>query len=165
MPFYGNQKFDPTLIWCQIFVLQSTFYLSEGVILGGFYLLFGSHLSLDEILNWKRVSFSNTGGWLVAFSLLASSIVNAFLLVVVVERAKKCLDFSFTLFFVHFLLSWAYSVSKDAPRNHLFHVLTISLFATGFAYGLGMVGGHDRLLYRDVYSWGTTVHAGRNERY
>jgi protein SYS1 len=117
MPFYGNQKFDPTLIWSQIFVLQSAFYLLEGVVLGGFYLLFGGHFSLDEILNWKRVSFSNTGGWVVAFSLVASSIVIAFLLVVVVERAKKCLDFSFTLFFVHFLLSWAYSVSKEVPQQ------------------------------------------------
>ena len=80
-------------------MLQSAFYLSEGVILGGFYLLFGSHFSLDEILNWKRVSFSNTGGWLVAFSLLASSIVIAYTIFsAIVVKDFHCLQTFFFFF-------------------------------------------------------------------
>jgi len=43
----------------------------------------------------------------------------ALLLCVVVERAKKCLDFGFTLFLLHLLACWTYEVRTLPPLPHV----------------------------------------------
>ena len=68
-----------------------------------FYVLFGSHLTLDSIFYFRNITVTNTMGWGNIFIMLACTACMAHVLVYVVERAKKCLDFSFTLFFIHFL--------------------------------------------------------------
>ena len=123
MPFYGTQKFDPKLIVGQIFVLQTLFYMIEGLLLFIFYILFGSSITLDSIFYYKFITISNTRGWCNIFIMLVSSSFLAYSLIHVVERAKKCLDFSFTLFFLHFLFCWVYG---GFPDSFVWWVVNIS---------------------------------------
>jgi protein SYS1 len=123
MPFYGTQKFDPKLIVGQIFVLQTLFYMVEGLLLFIFYILFGSNITLDSIFYYKFITISNTRGWSNIFIMLLSSGFLAYSLIHVVERAKKCLDFSFTLFFLHFLFCWVYG---GFPGSFVWWVVNIS---------------------------------------
>ena len=123
MPFYGTQAFDPKLIAGQIVVMQTLFYMLEGLLLCMFYILFGSHLTLDSIFYFRNITITNTMGWGNIFIMLACTACMAYVLVYVVERAKKCLDFSFTLFFIHFCFCWAYGGFPDTLEWWVINIL------------------------------------------
>ena len=123
MPFYGTQKFDPKLIIGQIVVLQTLFYLLEGLFMFIFYILFGSSMTLNSIFYFKNITFSNTMGWGNVFIMFVSTGFVAYSLIHVVERAKKCLDFSFTLFFWHFCFCWAYGGFPDTAEWWVVNVM------------------------------------------
>ena len=123
MPFYGTQKFDPKLIIGQIVVLQTLFYLLEGLFMFIFYILFGSNMTLNSIFYFKNITFSNTMGWGNVFIMFVSTGFVAYSLIHVVERAKKCLDFSFTLFFWHFCFCWAYGGFPDTAEWWVVNVM------------------------------------------
>ncbi|KAL0035253.1 hypothetical protein WJX79_008720 [Trebouxia sp. C0005] len=85
--FYGTSQYDPVYIIAQIASIQAIFYITLGAL---FWLLVGpyaSGLTLSYLFSsvWLQV-----GGWMV-------------------ERAKKCLDFSFTVHFIHIVASASYA--------------------------------------------------------
>lgn len=123
MPFYGTQAFDPKLIAGQIVVLQTLFYMFEGLFVCIFYILFGSQLTLDSIFYFRNLTITNTMGWGNIFIMLACTAGMAYVLVYVVERAKKCLDFSFTLFFIHFCFCWIYGGFPDTVEWWVINIL------------------------------------------
>jgi len=104
----NNPHFDPVLICLQIAALQCFYYLAMGTLWGIMHVMFSSPVSLDHFFTAKYVNFVTLSGWVEATSVLLCSVVGAYLLSFVVERAKKCVDFTFTLFFLHVCVSTFY---------------------------------------------------------
>lgn len=74
---------------------------------------FGTSISLDHFFDDKAVSLESEVGWVVIITTLVNSVVGAFLLFLVVERAKKCLDFAFTTHLLHLAACSFYDVSNS----------------------------------------------------
>ncbi|XP_047342415.1 protein SYS1 homolog [Impatiens glandulifera] len=106
--FYGAAVWDPYLIIAQIVCLQCLYYIS----LGGFTaVLIGtrvSRLSLVYFFDYVTVSTSTVTGWCVIASFTFSSLAGAVFMLYLVQRSRKCLDFSATLYIVHLLICIIY---------------------------------------------------------
>ncbi|EPS74473.1 hypothetical protein M569_00284, partial [Genlisea aurea] len=106
--FYGAAVWDPWLIVAQIVCLQCLFYLGFGIFST---VLVGSRvakMSLVYFFDYAAVNASSITGWCVLISFFLSSLLGAFFLVYLVERAKKCLDFVATLWIIHLFLCTSY---------------------------------------------------------
>ncbi|KAL2932462.1 Protein SYS1-like protein [Bienertia sinuspersici] len=131
--FYGAVVWDPWLIVAQIVCLQCLYYVTLGLV---FALLVGtrvSRMSLFYFFDFAAVSASTVTGWCVIASFLLTSIAGrvqqrwskvlrfdaveyfgwvpsqrAGYLLYVVERAKKCLDFSATICIIHLFICVVY---------------------------------------------------------
>ncbi|TYZ61796.1 hypothetical protein PybrP1_004794 [[Pythium] brassicae (nom. inval.)] len=108
--FYGAGRWDPKLILLQIACMQSSHYLARGL-----FLLFchGASLSMDQFFAFHTQTLATVDGVKNCFAVLASGFVSAVCLCVFVERAKKCLDFGVTLYFIDLLVQCFYS---EFPR-------------------------------------------------
>ena len=109
MPLYGKDSWDPKLILTQILTVQCIHYLAQGLVFGLFHLLFGSRLHLDLFFAWEAITVLDAPGWMVISNALIVALFGAVSLVVVVERARKCFDFAFTVYFLHWIATMLYS--------------------------------------------------------
>eukprot|EP01027_Heterolobosea_sp_BB2_P005329 GEZU01008168.1.p1 GENE.GEZU01008168.1~~GEZU01008168.1.p1 ORF type:complete len:194 (-),score=18.22 GEZU01008168.1:73-573(-) len=104
----GTQYFDARLIISQIVIMQCSHYITWGVLLFFLDLIFGFSMSLDQFFSYKTTSVYSVEGWIVITSSLANAILGAGILYVVIQRAKKCLDFSATVYVLHFFVCTFY---------------------------------------------------------
>ena len=109
MPLYGRDAWDPRLICAQIAVVQCVHYLTWGGLYALCHLVFGTRLHLDLFFAWETVTVTDAPGWMVVVNSLIVAALGAATLLVVVERAKKCFDFAFTTYFLHWLVTLFYS--------------------------------------------------------
>ncbi|KAF5741693.1 protein SYS1 [Tripterygium wilfordii] len=65
-------------------------------------------MSLAYFFDFATVSTSSVTGWCVILSLLASAVAGAGYQIFLIERAKKCLDFSVTLYIIHIFICIVY---------------------------------------------------------
>lgn len=100
--------FDPILIVLQIVALQCLFYLSMGTLLGIFHAIFDIKVSLDHFFTSKFINFTSYVGWIETITAALSAIAGAYLLSLIVEKSKKCVDFTFTLFVIHIVICTFY---------------------------------------------------------
>ncbi|CAA2987253.1 SYS1 homolog [Olea europaea subsp. europaea] len=124
--FYGSVVWDPWLIVAQIVCLQCLYYLTLGVLLS---LLVGSRvskMSLFYFFDYAVVTASTVTGWCVIASIFLSSVAGAGYLVYLIERAKKCLDFSATLYIIHLFICIIYG---GWPSSMTWWVVNITAFA------------------------------------
>ncbi|KAK8551214.1 hypothetical protein V6N12_039867 [Hibiscus sabdariffa] len=106
--FYGAMVWDPWLIVAQIVCLQCLYYLTLGVFLS---FLVGTHvsrMSLVYFFDFATLTSSTLVGWCVIASFLFSAIAGAGYMIYLIERAKKCLDFSATLYIIHLFICLMY---------------------------------------------------------
>lgn len=106
--FYGTVVWDPWLIVAQIVALQCLYYLTLGAFLT---ILVGtrvSRMSLVYFFDFATVSASTGTGWCVIASIMLSAVAGAGYLLYLIERAKKCLDFSATVYIIHLFICIAY---------------------------------------------------------
>ncbi|KAJ8756031.1 hypothetical protein K2173_024578 [Erythroxylum novogranatense] len=106
--FYGAVVWDPWLIVAQIVCLQCLYYLSIGLFLS---ILVGtrvSRLSLFYFFDYVALSATTITGWCVIASFLLSSVAGAWFMLYLIERAKKCLDFSATVYIIHLFICIVY---------------------------------------------------------
>jgi protein SYS1 len=101
-------KFDPKLIVLQILTLQALYYLSLSTLLVIFHLILDASISMNQIFGSDELNFVSLVGAANVMSVLGAAVGGAFLLAKIVERSKKCVDFTFTLFFLHILLCCQY---------------------------------------------------------
>ncbi|VEU37295.1 unnamed protein product [Pseudo-nitzschia multistriata] len=102
------KNFNPRLIFSQIVALQCFHYLSLGLLVQINHVLYGQSVTVDRIFTDEYLKVWH-GGWQDAFAVFFSyAVVGSFLMAIIVEKSKKCLDFSFTLFVVHLLIVCAY---------------------------------------------------------
>ncbi|KAL5839856.1 hypothetical protein ACOSQ4_012464 [Xanthoceras sorbifolium] len=108
--FYGAVVWDLWLIVAQIVCLQCLYYLTLGVFLA---ILVGtrvSRLSLVYIFDFATITASTVTGWSVIASMLLTSVAGAGYMLYLIEKAKKCLDFSATLYIIHLFICIMYGV-------------------------------------------------------
>ncbi|KAI9076310.1 hypothetical protein K1719_041735 [Acacia pycnantha] len=101
--FYRAAVWDPWLIVAQIVCLQCLYYITLGVFLS---ILVGtrvSRLSLVYFFDYVTITASTVTGWCVIASFLLSSFAGSVYMLYLIERAKKCLDFSATIYIIHLL--------------------------------------------------------------
>ncbi|XP_054781256.1 uncharacterized protein LOC129294956 isoform X1 [Prosopis cineraria] len=106
--FYGAVVWDPWLIVAQIVCLQCLYYITLGVFLS---ILVGtrvSRLSLVYFFDYVTITTSTVTGWCVIASFLLSSFAGSVYMLYLIERAKKCLDFSATLYIIHLFICIVY---------------------------------------------------------
>eukprot|EP00639_Heterosigma_akashiwo_P032864 CAMPEP_0194715500 /NCGR_PEP_ID=MMETSP0296-20130528/7257_1 /TAXON_ID=39354 /ORGANISM="Heterosigma akashiwo, Strain CCMP2393" /LENGTH=167 /DNA_ID=CAMNT_0039615397 /DNA_START=53 /DNA_END=556 /DNA_ORIENTATION=- len=103
-------EFYPKLIIYQIISLQCFYYLGMGLWLLACYVIFGSLLEIGQFFSYKRAigACSTWEGWNLMLTYLVSNGFVSLLLVLVVGKAKKCMDFGATLFLVHLLVCSMY---------------------------------------------------------
>uniref|UniRef100_A0A1D1ZI43 Protein SYS1 n=1 Tax=Anthurium amnicola TaxID=1678845 RepID=A0A1D1ZI43_9ARAE len=106
--FYGAVVWDPCLIVSQIVCLQCLYYLTLGFFMS---ILVGtrvSRMSLIYFLDYSTLTASTVTGWCAIISFLLTALVGAGFLLNLIERAKKCLDFSATLYIIHLFICIIY---------------------------------------------------------
>ena len=133
----GGQAFDPRLIFTQIAALQSFHYAILSLFLQFSSVLFGRRpATLDAVFASGGLELWSSD----AASVLAAGAAGAFLLAVIVEKSKKCLDFAATLF--------------------LLHLLACTLYPGGWGYRPIWAGGSPTWAGRwSWWSWGSTSAA------
>ena len=120
-------SFSPRLIFSQILALQSLHYLCLSILIQINHTIFGTTITVDRIF---AAHFINP--WPDIGAVLLSHIVGAYLLMIIVEKSKKCLDFATTLFFIHFLFCCFYDGFPLVMDWWIVHVLgTIILTLLG----------------------------------
>jgi protein SYS1 len=82
-----------------------------GTLWGINHIVFDTPVSLDHFFTSKYIDFVTIAGWIETLSSLICSIGGAYLLSFIVERSKKCVDFTFTLYFLHITLTMMYQQS------------------------------------------------------
>ncbi|KAJ1545515.1 hypothetical protein HK405_007868, partial [Cladochytrium tenue] len=112
---YRSSTFDPALVVGQIVCLQSAYYLSLSVVVLALELVTGSPVTLDHLLLASELRTGTAMGWCLAGAFLLNAAISSFLLLLIVQRAKQCLDFSATIQLLHAALTTAYS--GGLPRS------------------------------------------------
>jgi len=100
---------DPWLILAQIVCIQSLYYVSLGVFLWAFVGTQVPAFTLKYFFDYSIVTASSVVGWSTIAALLANALCGAGYVFVLVERAKKCLDFTVTLYIIHLILCTLYN--------------------------------------------------------
>ncbi|XP_024525932.1 protein SYS1 homolog [Selaginella moellendorffii] len=106
--FYGAAVWDPWLIVSQIVCIQCLSYVSLGALLWAFVGVQVPRFTLHFFFDHTLLSFSSATGWCLISAFILNSLLVAAYLFVLVERAKKCLDFSATVYIIHLVLSSIY---------------------------------------------------------
>lgn len=100
--FYGANAWDPVLIVAQMGAMQALHYLTLGALLLVLVAPYGS-VTLHHFFDYRTLSTQHFIGWMTILAHSATALVGAFLLTAVVERAKKCLDFTATIYILHLM--------------------------------------------------------------
>ena len=100
--------FDPVLILLQIVALQSLYYVCLGTCLVTLHSIMSEPLSMDQVFSGSSVNFVSVTGNMNVMSILLASVGGAYVMSTVVDRARKCVDFTFTIYFVHVAICTMY---------------------------------------------------------
>ena len=101
---FRSSGFDPRLIIGQIAGMQALMYLGFGAWLMLFNGLAGrpaTTIGLEHIFSAPTQSFSYPGGTVTLAAYFINALAGGCFLCVIVERAKKCLDFTVTSYLLH----------------------------------------------------------------
>lgn len=142
--FYGT-VWDPRLIVSQILTMQCLYYLLLGFLLWIFDALSSNLMSIGrsiivpsnrfkaQIFSYEFVTFSTFLGRVTILAFVINAFASAFFLLYVVERAKRCLDFTITIHFFHFLGCLVYAGFPKAWTWWIINIICViitSVFGT-----------------------------------
>ena len=119
----SSKAFNPRFIFTQIVALQCFHYVFLGFLFQTNYVIFGTSITLDRVFSDKYLRIWTLVGWADTSAVLLASLVGSVLLAVIVEKSKKCLDFSVTLFMIHFILCALYNGLPSTWDWYIVHVL------------------------------------------
>uniref|UniRef100_A0A7S4N5B5 Protein SYS1 homolog n=1 Tax=Odontella aurita TaxID=265563 RepID=A0A7S4N5B5_9STRA len=118
-----GSAFNPRLIFSQIVALQSFHYVAMGLLIQMNHALFATSVTIDRIFTARYLNLRSAAGWIDNSAVLVASVIGAVLLALVVEKSKKCLDFSVTLFFIHFIACTSYGGIPNTWDWWIVHVI------------------------------------------
>lgn len=107
-PSKSSNKFNPRLIFSQIVALQTLHYLILSFMFQMNSIIYGSNVTIDRIFTAKHLNLWTKEGRIDAMTIVLSSLIGSILLVVIVEKSKKCLDFATTNVILHFIICVLY---------------------------------------------------------
>lgn len=119
----SKNPFEPRFIFSQIVAMQCFHYVILGFLFQVNYVIFGTSITLDRVFSDKYLRIWTLVGWADTFAVLLASLVGSVLLAVIVEKSKKCLDFSVTLFMIHFILCTFYNGLPSTWDWYIAHIL------------------------------------------
>ncbi|XP_042444030.1 protein SYS1 homolog isoform X1 [Zingiber officinale] len=125
--FYGTSVWDPWRIVAQIVCLQCLYYLTLGFFM---VLLVGtrvSRMSLMYLFDFSTLVASSVTGWCAIVSFVLSSLAGAVYLLYLIERVKKCLDFSATLYIIHLFICIVYGGWPSSITWWVVNILGLAL--------------------------------------
>mmetsp|Transcript_10366 Transcript_10366/g.20625 ORF Transcript_10366/g.20625 Transcript_10366/m.20625 type:complete len:154 (+) Transcript_10366:227-688(+) len=117
------RDFNPRLILAQIFALQCYHYLTLALLYIASHVLTATPLSLERLFGYSRLSTGTVSGWLESAHHVGAYVGTAVGLVLIIEKSKKCLDFSVTLFLFHFI---ACCVHSGFPKSWEWWIFNVS---------------------------------------
>eukprot|EP00543_Licmophora_paradoxa_P000260 CAMPEP_0202455942 /NCGR_PEP_ID=MMETSP1360-20130828/13337_1 /ASSEMBLY_ACC=CAM_ASM_000848 /TAXON_ID=515479 /ORGANISM="Licmophora paradoxa, Strain CCMP2313" /LENGTH=181 /DNA_ID=CAMNT_0049075637 /DNA_START=61 /DNA_END=606 /DNA_ORIENTATION=+ len=118
----ASSNFNPRLIFSQIVAIQCFHYLMLGVVFQINHAMFGTSITIDRIFTDKYLNVWTWQGWIDNSAIIFSYLFGALLLAIVVEKSKKCLDFSVTLFMIHLISCVWYA---GVPKNFDWYMVHI----------------------------------------
>lgn len=127
----STRNFNPRLIFSQIVTLQCFHYFFLGLFFEVNYVLYGRSVTVDRMFTDEYLRIWERSGWQDTLAVFVSyAVVGSFLMAIIVEKSKKCLDFSFTLFVVHLFIVCVYDgfpSTWDWWIVHIFSVISMVL--------------------------------------
>ncbi|XP_042950594.1 protein SYS1 homolog isoform X2 [Carya illinoinensis] len=127
--FYGTVVWDPWLIVGQIVCLQCFYYLTLGVFMTIFVGTRVPRMSLVYFFDYATITTSTVTGCCVIASFLFSSLAGAGYMLYLIERAKKCLDFSATVYVIHLFICIVYGGWPSSMTWWVLHGTGIAVMA------------------------------------
>jgi len=85
--------------------------------------MFATSITMDRIFTAKFLDIWSAMGWIDNAAVLMSSFIGSLLLALIVEKSKKCLDFSVTLFLIHIVLCSIYGGFPSTWDWWIIHIL------------------------------------------
>ncbi|KAJ8330895.1 hypothetical protein BDV3_002792 [Batrachochytrium dendrobatidis] len=101
--------------------MQCSYYLCLSTVVFLFALLTGAPTNLHQLLSFSEIDPSTALGWSLFFAFLVAASISCFFMLIIVERARLCLDFACTLHILHWLLVSIYS--GRSPNSLIWWVL------------------------------------------
>ena len=101
MSFNKSRGWDPLLLLGQIVCVQCCHYVLQSALLFAFDGALSRRLTLHQLFSPHALNFTTSNGLYLTLVVAVTAVLVAFVFELVVERSKLCLDFAFTLFFVH----------------------------------------------------------------
>ncbi|KAI8813533.1 integral membrane protein S linking to the trans Golgi network-domain-containing protein [Cladochytrium replicatum] len=132
---FRSSDFDPILVASQIAFVQTAGYVSGSLIILLVELLMGSPIRLNHLLAFTEVRLDTVFGWCILGANILNSSILAFVLLIVVQRSKLCLDFACTQHFIHLIVTSTYS--GRIPNTLVWWLqtgLTLAIMALGGEY-------------------------------
>ena len=105
---YGSDDFNPVYILTQIACLVSVWYSAQSVLLVLLNNLFGLPTHLAQLFSTSALDLQDSYSLVAVFSTVLGAAGLTLALVIVVERANKCLDFASTVYCLHVVAVWGY---------------------------------------------------------
>ena len=101
---FGENTYDPKFIITQILALQTIFYtfLSSSTFLMNHIL--GLNNNLTQLFHPDIYDFNDSYSLSTLLSMIITAPITVFSMVIIVERASKCLDFGSTIFGIHLFI-------------------------------------------------------------
>ncbi len=121
--FVKNQNYDPILITSQILLIFGVFYSFFIIFILVFDTVLGLKIHLDQVLGVDSIEFTTKYGIASILALVFSNIIIVILMIFVVEKANKILDYVLTNFLFHFILTTINS--KKIPLNFSWWIVNI----------------------------------------
>ena len=113
-----------SMIWFQIVLMQSWFYLTLSLLVSVFWAITGNYTHSGHI--FSRDAFSMDKGSMVTWwAYVIMTPIMTIITVVIVERSIKVLDYILTVFFYHFILCWWL---YGFPNNLSWYVANLIIF-------------------------------------
>lgn len=130
---YGRESYRPLRIILQMLTLQAVFYASAACACFVAASVSAVAWSPLLLLDAAHATVFTPAGWVSICGLFAAAFATAAALPPVVERAKKAVDFTFTVFFVHGALCAA--AAGALPLNATWWLSTAVAFVVAAALG------------------------------
>jgi len=156
MPFYASDgSWDPQFICKQIWIVQGLWYLSLALLFVMAHAVFGIELGLNLFFSGHLMSpLAQKGTLVIIFCNALNTICGAVILMLVVKRVKKCLDFACTSHFIHLIICTVWDGFPSNWEWWLINTLSLVFMA---------VGGEFLCMRRELKDINVSDLLGKNE--
>jgi hypothetical protein len=132
MSSWKPSGFDPKLVSGQIVAVQSLGYVGLGMwllLLNGLAGRPASAVGLGQFFSHRALRLSHPGSWATISAFLLNALAGGAFLCLIVERAKKCLDFAATFHILHLCGCVLYDGFPDSWVWWIVNVLCLAVTA------------------------------------